>query len=617
MGCLGLAGAIILCLILSELSARVGGPETDSACYGGPASLAVGVDRRLLYVAETAAERIAVIDLQTLEKTRSVALPDRPGGMTLSADGTRLYVTGCVPEGTVHEIDVKDLRLSKTWRVGHSPSAIVASADGSTLYVCNRFDNIVSVIDAASREETARVSVVREPIAAALGADGARLFVANHLPGGAADREYSAAGITVIDTARNRTAAFIPLPNGSTGLRGICASPDGKHIYVTHILARYQLPTTQLERGWMNTNALSIIDAAECGLVNTVLLDDVDLGAANPWGVACSSDGRFLCVAQAGTHEVSVIDRARLHAKLERSAGEKSGSSGVTGAAAVPNDLSYLVGLRRRLSLAGNGPRGLAVVGGRVFAAEYFSDSVGVIDIDPAMRHTPRSIALGAEGSMPIERRGESLFNDARLCFQMWQSCASCHPDGRADGLNWDLLNDGIGNAKNTKSLLLAHRTPPAMITGVRERAETAVRAGIRHIQFAQRPEEDARAIDAYLLSMTPVPSPWLREGALSGSARRGAVLFEEAGCASCHATELFTNLSSYDVGLGAGRDEGRLFDTPALVEAWRTAPYLFDGRAEAIKDVLTTHNPDDRHGATKDLTEQEIDDLAAFVLSQ
>ncbi len=51
-------------------------------------------------------------------------------------------------------------------------------------------------------------------------------------------------------------------------------SPDGKHVYVAHILARYQMPTTQLERGWMNTNALSIIDAEKKKLVNVILLDD-------------------------------------------------------------------------------------------------------------------------------------------------------------------------------------------------------------------------------------------------------------------------------------------------------------------------------------------------------
>ncbi|NQT91693.1 MAG: hypothetical protein HQ559_02950, partial [Lentisphaerae bacterium] len=83
-----------------------------------------------------------------------------------------------------------------------------------------------------------------------------------------------------------------------------------------------------------------------------------------------------------------------------------------------------------------------------------------------------RTIALGPKRKLTAVRRGEMLFNDADMCFQKWQSCASCHPDVRTDGLNWDLLNDGMGNPKNTKSLFLSHKTPPVMITGVRDKAE-------------------------------------------------------------------------------------------------------------------------------------------------
>jgi len=237
--------------------------------------------------------------------------------------------------------------------------------------------------------------------------------------------------------------------------------------------------------------------------------------------------------------------------------------------------------------------------------------------------------------TMDVRRRGEMLFNDASLCFQQWQSCVSCHPDGRADALNWDLLNDGIGNPKNTKSLLLAHETPPAMITGVRDRAEVAVRSGIRHIQFAVRPEKDAVAIDEYLKSLKAIPSPYLARspasrrktlgprtrgqvnGKLSKAGRRGRKIFKRAGCASCHSGPLYTDLQKYDVGIGKDLDKDRQFDTPTLVEVWRTAPYLYDGRAATIKEVLTTHNPDDKHGVTSNLTEAEINDLAEFVLSQ
>jgi cytochrome c peroxidase len=226
------------------------------------------------------------------------------------------------------------------------------------------------------------------------------------------------------------------------------------------------------------------------------------------------------------------------------------------------------------------------------------------------------ALALGPQLALTRERQGELFFNDADLCFQQWQSCASCHPDGRADALNWDLLNDGMGNPKNTKSMVLSHVTPPSMVSGIRDSAETAVRAGIRHIQFAVRPEEDAEAIDAYLKSLEPVPSPTLENGTLSESAKRGEGVFDRAGCARCHSGPYFTNLKSYDVGTGAGREAGKAFDTPTLVELWRTGPFLHDGRAATIEAILTICNPDDQHGATSGLTPEEIEDLSAFLSS-
>ena len=57
-------------------------------------------------------------------------------------------------------------------------------------------------------------------------------------------------------------------------------------------------------------------------------------------------------------------------------------------------------------------------------------------------------------------------------------------------------------------------------------------------------------------------------------------------------------------------------FDTPTLIEAWRTAPYLHDGSAASLRDVLTTRNPHDEHGQTSTLSPQELDDLCAYVLS-
>ena len=585
--------------------------------YLSPLTLVADNQGKNLYIAEATAKQIAVFDIAAGKVTKVISLPDQPGGLALAPDGSRLYVTAAAPNGRIHVLNTKTGKVVRKLPAKHTPTAPVLSPDGKILYVCNRFNNNVSVIDLASKKESATIPVQREPVAAAITQDGKLLFVANHLPAGAADGNYTAAVVSVLDTNTKKVIKTVELPNGSTGLQGICVSPNGRHAYITHLLARYQLPTTQLERGWMNTNALSIIDISKMQLLNTVLLDDVDLGAANPRGVACTDDGKYICVTHAGTHEVSVIDSTKLHNKLASVAKGEKVSDVSRSPADVPNDLSFLVGLRRRLKLAGIGPRGLAIIGAKVYAAEYFTDSLGVVDINPESLPKAQSIPLGPKKTLTKVRKGEMLFSNASLCFQHWQSCASCHPGGgRVDALNWDLLNDGIGNPKNTKSMLLAHKTPPAMMTGVRPDAETAVRSGIRHIQFAVRPEEDAVAIDEYLKSLKPVQSPYLAKGRLSRTAKQGERIFKKSGCSSCHPSPLYTDLKKYNIGTGKDLDENKSFDTPTLIEAWRTAPYLYDGRSRTIKEVLTKHNSGDKHGKTSTLTDEEINSLAEFILS-
>ncbi len=603
--------------------------------YLSPSAMVADNQTKTLYIAQATAKQVAAFDIAAGRVTKTYSLPDMPSGLALSADRSCLYVTCASATERVQVVNLQAAKVSNTLPAGHTPMAPVLSLNGKTLYVCNRFSNNVSVIDIAARKELTRIPVQREPVAAAITLDGSFLFVANHLPAGAADRGDIAATVSVINTKTNKAVTTIELPNGTTSLQGICISPDGRYAYATHILGRYTVPTTQLERGWMNTNALSIIDVQNKQLIDTVLLDDVDNGAANPWAVGCTSDGKYICVTHAGTDELSVIDAPAMMDKIrkyhadQRNAQNRTigqgdyGSYGTSSTPSspssnIPNELSFLYGIRQRIKLCGKGPRALAIVGSDVYVAEYFTDSMTVVDIGKTTGTKTTALALGSTPKMSIRRRGEMLFHDASLCFQHWQSCSSCHPGGaRVDALNWDLLNDGIGNPKNTKSLLFSHRTPPAMFTAVRENTETAVRSGIRHILFAVRPEQDAVAIDEYLKSLKPVASPYLVNGKLSASAKRGRKLYSKARCASCHKGRLHTDLQQYNLGIGKGLDKDREFDTPTLVEIWRTAPYLYDGRAVTIEQVLTKYNPDDKHGLTSSLSDNEIMDLANFVLSQ
>jgi len=622
-----MCGTVAATVTFVIAATRPSATKPDVEVPRSPCALAASADGKVLYVAEHTARQVAVVDTAHHRVTHTIALPGPPTGLVLGGKGARLYVTCGGPVSSVCEVDTRTRKITATVAVGHTACSPVLAPDGKTLYVCNRFNNNVSVVDVAAKKEVARIAAVREPVAAAITPDGKRLVVANLLPVGRADADDVAAVVTIIDTVKRQPIAQVRLVNGSTSLRGVAIAPDGTHAYVTHVLARFHMPTTQLERGWMNTNALSIIHVPDARLVNTVLLDDVDRGAANPWGVAVSADGKTLCVTHAGTHELSIIDAPALLAKLAKipqKADPKAKPADDYGtvsriAADVPNDLSFLVGLRRRIALPGNGPRAVAIVGTRAYVAEYFTDSLCTIDLSATARPVVDRTQLAPKPTMAGVRRGEMLFHSARLCFQGWQSCASCHPAARVDGLNWDLLNDGMGNPKNTRSMLWAHRTPPAMSLGVRTSAEVALRSGIRFIQFAVRPEADAQAIDAYLKSLEPVPSPYRVGGKLSASAQRGKTLFfsPTTGCARCHPAGLYTDLKRHDVGTKGALDRSATFDNPTLAEVWRTAPYLHDGQCTTIQQVLTTGNRKDRHGTTSHLTPQQITDLAAFVLSQ
>jgi cytochrome c peroxidase len=110
-----------------------------------------------------------------------------------------------------------------------------------------------------------------------------------------------------------------------------------------------------------------------------------------------------------------------------------------------------------------------------------------------------------------------------------------------------------------------------------------------------------------------PAPGAW----GVIGAAKRGKEVFTRAGCAVCHPPGLFTDLRQHDVGTRASYDKPTdEFYTPNLIEIWRTAPYLHDGSAATVRDVLTTRNSRDQHGKTSILSASELEDLGAYLLS-
>ncbi len=522
------------------------------------------------------------------------SFPEAPTSLTTAGDYA--YVTTFETIGKVYFLNLNTGEIEKEIVTGSGATSPLLSPDGKTLYVLNQFQTTVSEIDLNKEAVTRTVKVLREPACGVISRDGQYLFVSNYLPDQRADIDTVASCVSVIDLKKFKKIKDIQLANGSNALRAMCLSPDGKYVFITHNLGRFQVPTNQLQQGWMNTSAITIVDAVGLEKLGSVLLDDPDRGAAGIWGIHCTPDQ--LIISHSGTHEISIVDYP---AMMERFVAYPDKPE-------LDYDLRFLYGIRQRIPLAGNGPRNFVISNGKAYIPTYFSDTLNILSLSGD--HQIRTAALAPDRVESAVDRGEKYFHDAAYCFQGWQSCIGCHPGARTDGMNWDLMNDGIGNPKNCKSMLYTHVTPPSMISGIRESAELAVRKGFFLIQFAEISEENASCVDEYLKALRPVPSPYLVNGKLSEKAESGKKVFEKLDCSSCHSGVYFTDMKLHRIGEDIEFEKG--WDTPTLIESWRTAPYLFDGRAATMEDVFTIH----KHGIDKKVSKKEIEALVEYVNS-
>lgn len=577
--------------------------------YRSPADVAFSPDGRWLAVSDATAEKLVLVESGDLEVARDIQLHGKGAGVVWANDGSKVYVAES-DNATIAEIVPETGEVLRRFTVRLRPYGLVLAEQSGLMVVTNTDYNTVSLIDLASAECVAEVEALHAPFGIALVTDEKTAFIGNNLPYGRGDDPRQSASITMLDL-ESRATSHIPLPPGSGNVRELVCSPCGKYVYAVHTLGRTNLPTTQLERGWVNTNALSILNVAEAKHECTVLLDHPMEGAADPWGIVCEPDGNAIWISLSGRHQLARIDLPGLHNLI---------SSDPEASRNLVNDLSglYRAGLIERVSLPGQAPRGIDFSQGRLAVGLYFSGTVAMVDT--LSKKVTTTVAIGDNPPADFIRKGEIAFFNADHCFQNWLSCVTCHPNGgRADGFNWDLLNDGIGNPKNTRSMVWSYLTPPVMSLAVRADMETAAKAGFIHIQFVVPEEETVEATRAYLRYLKPMPSPFLTpDGRLTEAAKRGKALFmsKETGCAICHTPPLYTDLGLYDVGTKGEYDRKSAFDTPTLVELYQTGPYLHDGSAVTLEEVLKERNPEDLHGHTSHLTPEQLKDLAEFLKS-
>jgi cytochrome c len=428
-----------------------------------------------------------------------------------------------------------------------------------------------------------------------------------------------------------------PLPEAGN-IRGMCALPNAPFIdlvFIAHQRPKSHIPATQIAQGWVFTNVLTLApcpDLAERGhpLSQTLPLDSPNQLYADPSDVVVTPDGRLAFVACAGADTVLVVDVGRFRRYLGKNAKYTEATPRADAIEDLAASRHYVIAKLptqanpRRLGLSGDGKT--------LVVSNFLADSLTVIDAVNlrVMKQIPldgshQFAGRASDGSDPRlrvgltadpVRRGEILFNSAKLTFQGQFSCASCHPNGGADGLNWDLPRDGIGNFKNTKSLLGVKDTAPYGWLGASPTLADRVKGTLRTVHRYEPSEEEVHDLVAYLESLPPPRSAESPVASTPHSLTRGKALFEgKARCAVCHSGPAGDDGKIHDVGTGTYPGEDR-FNTPSLRGLSQSAPYLHDGRAATLEDIFTKHNPKQRHGDFHRLTADEIPDLLAYLRS-
>jgi len=225
-----------------------------------------------LYVADSAANAVSVIDPATGALTTTIDVGTSPSRVAVAPAASRVYVTN-TGSNTVSAIDTSIQDVVATIPVGDKPSGIAANPSGTRVYVLNAA-GVVQVIDTSSNAIVAEVPVGGTDGSIAVTADGSRVYVAS-------------GRVSVIDAATNSViASFAPetaaVPDIFNFAVDVAISPDGARAYVAVNTYNYSHPVLN---AFSATGSIAVVNTATNTVVQTVNLFSL------PGAIALSPDG--------------------------------------------------------------------------------------------------------------------------------------------------------------------------------------------------------------------------------------------------------------------------------------------------------------------------------------
>ena len=584
------------------------------------------IDRHGLLIVERSAGELIRADREG-KRRASVKLSPGLGELVLDGRG-RAWMADRGGDRVVRlDVDHPDQLRELSSVAVREPHGLALTPDGSTLLITSVSEHALVVLDAETLAPKWEVELAPEPRAVAVSPDGKQAAVGFLSSGSLALIDLDSGGRKIrwpsleprdhIETERDdyegcedmfvtriveaRSRFSVPVETGRRYARNVFALAflaDGK------LVAPHQRATPQLQRVVADDAADSYggqAAAVKPMVYELALLHDtnalettteyLDLRTHQPRALAYDVDRDHLYVAGYGDDEISRIERASSTSpvlawttKLELPAGE---ACGIDGLALEPE------------------------ADGGLWVHCEFARKTARLDLASRSSHVSETWHVGealAESTRAPEiEKGAELFrrSDSRISDGGDFACASCHPEGRSDGLTWRL----------GKSILQA----PVLAGRVRETGpykwdgqDPTLRDSLRHTisRIGGWPDSLSDAeIDAMVAYLESLPAPKPPSVADANAVARGREVFEQASCDACHEGDRFTDRNQHALDTTLAR-----VDTPSLVGLAHSRPYFHDGSAPDLWTLLTDRGTVHDMADTSALSDAQLRDLVAYL---
>jgi len=612
---------------------------TGSQAHSSP--IAASPDGSRLYVVHPDADTVSVVDLATRSIAQEILLGAapptfdsttqrfvpavEPRALALDSTGATLFVTG-QQSGMLYAIDTAKGALKGSVAVCSEPVGVLVGAGDADVYIACAQDDEIAHVDVASMQVTATVVTPRKPWTLAWGPDGHTLLATHLLGPGVSVLTTSPLALQSTWTVPDKGPESDPTePHGLVrGIYDVVARPGASELWVAHLMLGTDTPQPTLAFNSTVFPALSILDPTSGNQLSRLSVQGTtsnpgDNGAfgdvvSGPRSMAFSGDGKYAFVVDTDSEDLLVIDATqRVEATVVR-------------------------------PLPGHMPEGVVWVQDEVYVQERNTEDIVAFTVqeggDAGVSVTQDGPSFKSLSSDPMPanlRLGQQLFYSANsdeypLTQNHWVACASCHVEARSDAVTWLFAQGPRDTPSNAGGMIdtgFLFRTADRSQVQDYWKTIDIEQGGDFHPGGAQQPLLDA--IADYVNEALPIPVPpstdethTITGGALATLRSQGETVFMQTGCPSCHngpwktdsgsgnatlslAGPVVSSLTTggvllHDVGTcvtsGAWPDVAHddidgnprpscAFDTPALRGMSDSAPYLHDGSAARLEDVL------------------------------